>query len=132
MIRIPEETKRWLLECSVPASLLSHRELSKEKKFYLFGIGTDFQKLKYPLVWYNLLHVLDALSESDLPEGHPALGEMADLLASKADGELRFTPESMYLFYKGRDFSNKREPSPSLTLRSLQILTRLGRVSRGG
>ena len=29
---------------------------------YMFFMGTDFRKLKVPLVWYDLLHVLDVLS----------------------------------------------------------------------
>ena len=28
----------------------------------MFFMGTDFRKLKVPLVWYDLLHVLDVLS----------------------------------------------------------------------
>ncbi len=43
-------------------TLLWHWEIQKERKLYLFGIGTDFRKPKYPLVWYDILHVTDVLS----------------------------------------------------------------------
>ena len=42
--------------------LLSHWKQRKEKKYYLFGMGSDFRKLKYPYVWYDILHVCEVLS----------------------------------------------------------------------
>ena len=42
--------------------LLWQWEHQNERKLYLFGIGTDFRKLKYPFVWYNILHEVDVLS----------------------------------------------------------------------
>ena len=45
-------------------SLLHHWEKRGEKKYYLFGIGTDFVKIKYPMIWYNILHVLSVISNS--------------------------------------------------------------------
>ena len=45
--------------------ILKHWEIQGEKKYFLFGIGTDFKKLKYPYVWYDLLHVTEVLSRFD-------------------------------------------------------------------
>ncbi len=38
-----------------------------QKKYFLFGIGTDFHKLKYPLIWYDILHVSDVLQVPVFP-----------------------------------------------------------------
>jgi len=46
--------------------LLWHWEHQTERKIYLFGIGTTFRKLKYPFVWYDVLHVVDAIHLSKL------------------------------------------------------------------
>ena len=43
----------------------------------------------------------------------------------KADGELKFTPESMYRYYRNEDFADKKHPSPTLTLEALKILIKL-------
>ena len=50
-------------------------------------MGTDFRKLKVPFVWYDLLHVLDVLTQFPWLGHDPRLREMAGLLASKADAE---------------------------------------------
>ena len=110
-------------------SLLNHWENREKCKHYLFGIGTDFQKLKYPLIWYNLLHVLDVLSLSEAGKDDPRTEEMAGVLLSRADEELRFTPGSMYRYYGEEDFADKKRPSPTLTLKALEILLRLNLVT---
>ena len=40
---------------------------------YIFYMGTDFRKLKAPFVWYDLLHVLDVLSQFSWLKGDPRL-----------------------------------------------------------
>ena len=42
--------------------LLNLWELRQEQHPYMFYMGTDFSKLKVPLVWYDLLHVLDVIT----------------------------------------------------------------------
>jgi hypothetical protein len=111
------------------AALLGHWEERKKKKHYMFGIGTDFQKLKFPFVWYNILHVLDTVSRFDFCRGDRRVREMTDVLLSKADEGLRFKPESVYMAYKGQDFSDKKNCSPTITLMVLRILKRMERVS---
>jgi hypothetical protein len=39
-------------------ALLWHWAHRRERKLRMFGIGTDFRKLKYPFVWYDILHVV--------------------------------------------------------------------------
>lgn len=36
----------------------------RENHPYMFYMGTDFCKLKAPLVWYDILHVLDTMARS--------------------------------------------------------------------
>lgn len=119
---------------SVPAReavemLLRHWEEGRGKKYFLFGIGTDYRKLKFPTVWYNLLHVLDTVTSYEVFKADPRLKEMADALEEQADSRGLFTPKSIYMLYKQEEFSNKKEPSALLTLVCYRILERLGRIS---
>ena len=113
---------------SAAESLLRHWEQRGEKKYYLFGIGTDFRKLKYPMIWYNILHFLSVLSDSKNGCKDPRTLEIAEVLLEKADDELRFTPESMYRYYKEEDFADKKNPSQTITLSALEILIKLKMV----
>jgi hypothetical protein len=106
-------------------AILYHWEVRKEKKFFMFGIGTDFMKLKFPLVWYNLLHVLEVISRYDDYHSDKRFKEMVDVLLSKTDDTYKFKPESMYRVYKGQDFADKKAFSPTITLFAIRILQRL-------
>jgi hypothetical protein len=97
----------------------------KERKPYLFGMGTDFAKLKAPLVWYDILHVLDVLSQFPWLRGDPRLQEMIALLQSKADEQGRFTPQSVWMAWKGWEFAQKKEPSLWITLIAHRALRRI-------
>jgi hypothetical protein len=106
--------------------LLWHWEHLSERKLYLFGIGTDFRKLKYPLVWYNVLHVLDVLSRFPFVRRDPRFREMEDVVLTQADADGRFTASSMYRAWKDWSFANKKEPSPWLTFLCCRVLKRSG------
>ena len=93
---------------------------------YMFFMGTDFRKLKVPLVWYDLLHVLEVLSSFPWLKGDRRLLDMAGLLNSKADDQGRFTLESVWTAWKEWEFGQKKEPSRWLTLLAWRILGRLG------
>jgi len=105
--------------------LLHHWEVQKEKKYKMFGIGTDFRKLKAPLIWYDILHVLDTLSQFPWVHTDPRFLEMVACLLTKADEQHRFRPESVWMKWKGWDFAQKRNPSPWITFLSHRILQRL-------
>jgi len=105
--------------------LLHHWEIRKECKYYLFGMGTDFRRIKFPMVWYDLLHVVDVLSRFSWVIEDKRFVEMFELLLSKADTEGRFTPESVWMAFKGFDFAQKKIPSPTLTLMVERIKKRL-------
>jgi len=92
---------------------------------YIFYMGTDFRKLKVPLVWYDLVHVLRVLSQFSWLRSDPRLLEMANLLKSKADEEGRFTLESIWTAWKDWEFGQKRQPSRWLTLTAWRIIQTL-------
>ncbi len=96
----------------------------KEKKPYLFAMGTDFRKLKAPLIWYDILHVTDVLSQFDWLKNNERLLEMVKVIKEKADEFGQFTAESIWRAYKEWDFGQKREPSPWITFSVYNILNR--------
>jgi hypothetical protein len=105
--------------------LLWHWQHRAERKFYLFGIGTDFRKLKYPFVWYDILHVADVLSRFPFVGADPRFLEMVDTIYAQADGTGRYTAGSMYQSWKGWSFADKKAASPWLTLLVLRIAGRV-------
>jgi hypothetical protein len=106
-------------------ALLSHWQHQKDYKLKMFGIGTEFRKLRYPFVWYDILHVTDVLSRHPRAIGDPRLRQMADEIAAGADDAGRFTAGAMYRSWKGWSFADKKVPSPWLTLLALRIEARL-------
>jgi hypothetical protein len=116
--------------------LLWHWEHQGERKIYMFGIGTDFRKLKYPFVWYNVLHVVDVLSRFPFVHADTRFQEMVETITAQADGEGRYTASSMYRAWKGTcpgrqvqgwSFADKKNPSPWLTFLVLRAQKRIGR-----
>jgi hypothetical protein len=99
---------------------------------YMFGIGADFRKLKYPFVWYDILHVLDVLSRFPSVYGDSRLQEMLETLVSQADSQGRYTPGSMYRAWKAWAFADKKNPSPWLTILVPRIMKRVGQYHPQG
>ena len=106
--------------------LLGHWQRQRERKYYLFGIGTDFRKLKFPFVWYNILHVVEALSYFPFVHADRRFREMVRIVTDQADEESRYTAGSMYRAWKGWSFADKKNPSPWLTFLVLRIQMRIG------
>ena len=104
--------------------LLGHWEHRAERKFYLFGMGSDFRKLKFPFVWYDILHVVDVLSRFPFVHTDHRFREMAETITAQADGESRYTAGSMYRAWKGWSFADKKHPSPWLTFLVLRVQRR--------
>jgi len=105
--------------------LLWHWEHRAGRKIYMFGIGTDFRKLKYPFVWYNILHVADVLSRFPFVRADPRFREMVKTITAQADAEGRYTAGSMYRAWKGWSFADKKHPSPWLTFLVLRLVRRM-------
>jgi hypothetical protein len=106
-------------------SLLNLWENRKTKKAYLFGMGTDFKKLKAPLIWYDLLHVSEVLSQFEWVHKDSRFQEMIELLKSKIDDEGKCSAESVWRAWKDWDFGQKREPSKWITFLVYRILKRI-------
>lgn len=109
--------------------MLDFWEKRKEIKYYLFGMGTDFRKLKAPFIWYDILHVTEVLTRFDFLGGDPRLKEMVEIIESRKDPEGLFKAESVYLSWKEWDFGQKREPSAWITLKSYTILDRWNKIT---
>ncbi len=106
-------------------TILELWQKQKETKPYLFAMGTDFKKLKAPLIWYDILHVTDVLSRFDTACSDQRFLEMISLIKAKADEQGRYKAESVWLKWKGWDFAQKREPSRWLTFLVLRMLRRI-------
>ncbi|MDJ0497786.1 MAG: hypothetical protein QNJ89_08155 [Acidimicrobiia bacterium] len=107
------------------AALHSHWEHQRDYKLKMFGIGTDFRKLKYPFVWYDILHVVDVVSRYPQARRDPRLHEMVAEIEAQADENGRYTAGSMYRAWKDWSFADKKQPSPWLTMVAARIQTRV-------
>jgi len=125
MLKMLAQSDKWKNDpaCRIGAeTLLNLWERRKEVKPYLFAMGTDFKKLNAPLIWYDILHVLDVLTQFPWLKHDPRLIEMAEIVKSKMDAQGRFAPESIWMAWKGWDFGQKKEPSRWLTLLCYRML----------
>jgi hypothetical protein len=107
-------------------TLLELWNCSRERHPYLFHMGTDFRKLKAPMVWYDLLHVLDVLSQIPSVRSDPRYTDLLAVLESKADGDDRFQAESIWKVWSGWEFGQKRAPSRWVTFLALRVIHRSG------
>ena len=131
MLKTLSQMPEWLDSdaCRIGAeALLSLWEQRRERRPYLFAMGTDFAKLKAPLIWYDILHVLDVLTQFPWLRQDPRLREMVGVVRAKAGEHGRFTPESVWMAWKEWDFGQKRSPSPWLTLLAQRIVNRIPRL----
>jgi hypothetical protein len=106
-------------------TLLQLWEQRKERRPYMFAMGTDFAKMKMPMVWYDILHVVDVLTQFPHLFKDRRLLEMVDILRAKADDKGRFTAESVWKAWSDSEFGQKKIPSYLLTLRAYRVLERI-------
>jgi hypothetical protein len=88
-------------------------------------MGNDFRKLKAPLVWYDLLHVLDVLARFTWLRSDPRLADMTRVMSQKMGPDGRFTPESVWTPWKSWEFGQKKSPSRWLTFLAWRIIGRM-------
>lgn len=105
--------------------LLEHWAQRGQVKYYLFGIGTDFRKIKYPFIWYDILHFAEVLSRYPQARRDLRFQELVGEIAAQQDAQGRLTAGSMYQAWKGWSFADKKRPSPWLTFLVLRIQARL-------
>ncbi len=106
-------------------SHILHWENRDGKKIRMFGIGTTFKKLKYPHAWFDILHVVDVLSHYPYAREYEAFWEMWRIIRDKQQEEGSFVPESVYKAWKDWSFGQKKEPSPWMTYKILEIADRI-------
>ena len=107
-------------------SHILHWENRSGKKIRMFGIGTTFMKLKYPNIWFDVLHVVDVLSRYPQAREYSEFWEMWEIIKNKQQPEGGFVPESIWKAWSEWSFGQKKEPSPWMTMRIAQIASRLG------
>jgi hypothetical protein len=105
--------------------LLRLWDARKEQKPYLFAMGTHFARLKAPLIWYDILHVLEVLTQYPWVREDQRVQALATIVRTLADEDKRFVPGSVWMAWKAWDFGQKREPSPWLSLLTYRMLSRL-------
>ncbi len=105
--------------------LLNLWEQRKERKPYLFAMGTDFKKLKAPFIWYDILHVADVLTQFPWIKKDKRLLEMIEIIESKKDENEYYKAESIWRVWKDWDFGQKKEPSRWITFLVYRILKRM-------
>jgi len=103
-------------------ALLNHWEQDHAPAPFMFRAGTDFRKLKVPFIWYDLLHVLDALSACAWLKDHPSYRAMCAQVVAKATDEGLYTPESVWQAWREWDFGQKKRPSRWLTFCVLRAI----------
>jgi len=91
-------------------SLLNLWKARTSRKPYLFGMGTDFKKIKYPMIWYDILNVVDVLSRFKSAISTNEFKEMYAIVHKKIETN-NFVPESVFQFWKLYDFGQKKNNS---------------------
>jgi hypothetical protein len=105
-------------------TLLSLWQNRQKQHPYIFYMGTDFCKLKAPLIWYDILHVLDVLSAFPSVIKDSRFQAMLETALQKMTPDRTFIPESIYLPYKNWDFGQKKDPSRWITFLMYRIMQR--------
>ncbi len=109
-------------------SLLTLWQQRKERKPFLFGMGTDFAKLKLPFIWYDVLHVAEVLSLFPSLHQDPRFREMLAVIKSQVGSDGLYTPSSVWKAWSAWDFGQKKVPSPFLTFFIYRLLDRVSDV----
>lgn len=120
---IPEYHDSTIVNYCIDALLLLWVE-SKKRHPFQFYMGTDFRKLKAPMIWYDIVSVTDCLSHFSQARQDERFKEMLALIKQKQNVDGLFVPEAVFLKYKEWDFGQKKKPSPYLTYLCISILDR--------
>lgn len=102
-------------------ALLELWQESTTRHPYIFYMGDDFRKLKVPFIWYDLVHVLEVLSQFPQAKKDSRFQNMLTILADKTGANGDFTLESIWTAWKDWEFGQKKVPSRWLTLTAWRI-----------
>jgi len=106
-------------------SHIMHWENKKDTRIRGFGMGEKFMKLKYPHIWFDILHLVEVLSHYQYAREYEAFWDMWRVISDKQQEEGGFIPEQVYGAWRGWSFGQKKQPSPWITLRILMIAERI-------
>jgi hypothetical protein len=106
-------------------TLLQLWEQRKERRPYLFAMGTDFSKLKMPPIWYDILHTLEVLTQFPILKKDKRLLEMVDIIRTKSFNEGQLVAESVWKAWSSWEFGQKKTPSFYVTMQAQRILQRM-------
>ncbi len=106
-------------------TILSLWEYRKETKPFLFAMGTDFKKIKAPMIWYDILHVTDVLSHYKWTHTDKRFVDMINILQTQADENGLYKAGSVWRAWKDWDFGQKKVPSGWITFLVYRILNRI-------
>ncbi|MCX6226149.1 MAG: hypothetical protein NTV01_15595 [Bacteroidia bacterium] len=106
-------------------SMLSIWENSLTRHPYMFFMGTDFRKLKAPLIWFDILHVADTLSCFPFAHQDKRFIQMLEVIESKTTPEGKYIPESVWKAWSDWEFGQKKEASPWVTMLVWRLLKRV-------
>jgi hypothetical protein len=104
-------------------ALLDHWE--KKDKKYLFGIGSDFNKLKFPFIWFDILHVAEILSYFDYAVKDKRFLEILSVIKVKRNSEQLFKAESVWMAWKNIDSGHKKTVSSWISFIVYRIFNRI-------
>ncbi|MBB6482259.1 hypothetical protein [Spirochaeta isovalerica] len=100
-------------------------QLESHDKPYLFGTGKKFRKLKYPFIWYDILHVAEVLTRFDFARKDRRLKALVDEIAKEADAQGLYKAGSVWTAWKGIDAGQKKNPSQWITSAAGRIISRM-------
>ncbi|TFG83408.1 MAG: hypothetical protein E4H20_05600 [Spirochaetales bacterium] len=103
---------------------------SQSEHPYIFYMGTDFRKLKLPFIWYDVLHLVEILSQVPAVRDDASFLEMVRVILDKERPDGGFIPESVYQEWKSWDFGQKKARSDWLELRVALIRARMADGAR--
>ena len=86
-------------------SICSHWKNTKERKIYMFAMGTDFKKLKYPNHWYDIIHVVKVLSKFEYARQQEAYDEMLAVILNTGSRYLKLFYSACLLCYNMKETS---------------------------
>lgn len=130
MLKVLAHTDTWKYSTACHNAtelLLDLWENSYQKHPFMFRMGTDFRRLKAPLIWYDLLHVVEVLSQFEWVLNDHRFLDMLNVITAKARPDMKFIPESTWPAWNGWDFGQDKEPSRWITFLILRILKRVER-----
>lgn len=128
MLKVLAQSKTWKYSNACHKgtdTLLDLWDNSYSKHPFLFKMGSDFRKLKSPMIWYDILHVSDVLSQFEWVRNDPRFLDLINVITTKANIDSQYTSESIWEAWKNWDFGQIENPSRWITFLVLRILKRI-------